>query len=70
MVGMVHGKHFYEMGLEIRDPSKELWTKTVIFGGVGNFKIQFRGPKWTFECFYKSEIDSKHVLAPSAIIPA
>ena len=32
MVRMVHRNLFYEMGLEISDEKKELWTKSKILG--------------------------------------
>ena len=41
MVRMVHTNNFYEMGLAISDPTKELWTKTEILKGWGISKFGF-----------------------------
>ena len=38
---MVHTNNFCEMGLELSDPRKELWTKTEIWEGWGISKFSF-----------------------------
>ena len=52
MVRMVHTNNFYEMGLEISDPKKELWTKTVFWEGWGisNLISQFKMLDLEFPC--------------------
>ena len=62
MVRMVHTNNFFEVGLEISEPKVLVLDKQRNFGGVGHFKIQFRGPKLTFERFYKTKIAIKNIL--------
>ena len=45
MVRMVHRNNFCEMGLEISDQKKELWTKTVFWEGweISKFSFEVQG---------------------------
>ena len=70
MVRMVHRNLFYEMGLEISDEKKELWTKTENLEGSKNSKISFEVQNGVFEAFVKDKITLKYIAAPSATILA
>ena len=65
LVRMVHTHNFYDMGLEVSD-KKAAMDENWNFEGVGNLKIQFWGPGWTFDFFYKSELDFKIIATPWA----
>ena len=70
MVRMVHRNLFYEMGLEISDEKKELWTKTENLEGSKNSKISFEVQNGVFEGLVKDEITLKYIAVPSATISA
>ena len=70
MVRMVHRNLFYEMGLEISDEKKELWTKTENLEGSKNSKISFEVQNGAFEGFVKDKITLKYIAVPSATILA
>ena len=67
---MVHRNLFYEMGLEISDEKKELWTKSENIEGSKNSKISFEVQNGTFEALVKDEITLKYIAVPSATILA
>ena len=66
MVRMVHRNLFYEMGLEISDEKKELWTKTENLEGSKNSKISFDVQNGTFELCLKTKITLKNIGTPRA----
>ena len=70
MVRMVHRNLFYEMGLEISDEKKELWTKSKLLGRSKNAKISFEVQNGAFEGFVKDKITLKYIAVPSATILA
>ena len=70
MVRMVHGNLFYEMGLEISDEKKELWTKLEILGRSNNSKISFEVQNGTFEGLVKDKTTSEYIATSSATILA
>ena len=59
---MVHRNNFCEMGLEISDQKKELWTKTAFLEGwkISKFSVEVQGgllrvstrPKLIFKIFW------------------
>ena len=68
MVRMVHRNLFYEMGLEISDEKKELWTKTENLEGSKISKISFEVQNGTFELCLKTKMIFKNILTSSATI--
>ena len=68
MVRMVHRNLFYEMGLEISDEKKELWTKTENLEGSQISKISFEVQNVTFELCLKTKIILNNIGTPRATI--
>ena len=67
---MVHRNLFYEMGLEISDEKKELWTKSKFLGRSKISKISFEVQNGAFEGLVKDEITLKYILNQSPTILA